>query len=164
MKRYLVAPLVALLLTVVDAQATQKAVSEVYNPFEEMQKMQQEMDAVFEKFHKRMLNEKFFSQFESALPMTPAVDLKDTGESYEIKADIPGSDKEAIKVTTQDGLLKIEAKSEKSKEQKEKDFLKKERFVGSYLRVVSLPKDADASKLKSDYKNGVLVITIPKKR
>ncbi len=164
MKRYIIGVLSVLVLAHASLMADEKAKSVEYNPFKEVQQMQQEMDAVFDKFQKRMLHEKSFSQFDSALPAMPAVDLKDVGDAYQLKADIPGSDKDAIKITTKDGMLKIEAKSEKAKEEKDKDFLKKERFVGSYLRMVSLPKDADATKLKSQYKNGVLEVTIPKKK
>jgi len=164
MKRYLSAVVVALMLGVVGAHATDKAQPTEYNPFEEIKKMQQEMDAIFERFHQKMQGEEFFSKFDASLPATPAVDLKDMGDTYQLKADIPGSDKSEIKVTTENGMLKIEAKTAKVKEEKSKDFLKKERFVGSYMRVVSLPKDADADKLKSDYKDGVLVVTIPKKK
>ncbi len=164
MKKYISTLLAALMLTVVSAQAAEKNSLPEYNPFEEIKKMQQEMDTIFDRFQKKMLSEKFFSQFDSTFPATPAVDLKDMGDSYQLKADIPGSDKNEIKITTENGMLKIEAKSAKVKEEKEKDFLKRERFVGSYLRMVSLPKDADAKKLKSHYKDGVLEVSIPKKK
>ncbi len=164
MKKYLSTVLTALMLTVVSVHATDKGSLSQYNPFEEIQKMQQEMDAIFERFHKKMVGEEFFSKFDSSFPARPAVDLKDVGDAYQLKADIPGSDENEIKITTENGLLKIEAKSAKVKEEKKKDFLKQERFVGSYMRAVSLPKDADTEKLKSDYKDGVLTITIPKKK
>ena len=166
MKKYLSAILMTLMLGAVGVHASDSDKGQVkeYNPFEEIKKMQEEMDAIFAKFHKNMASEKFFSGFDASFPARPAVDLKEVGDSYQLKADIPGSDKNEIKVTTEDGMLKIEAKSAKVQEEKSKDFLKKERFVGSYMRAVSLPKDADTEKLKSDYKDGVLTITIPKKK
>ncbi len=164
MKKYLLTLLTGLMLVSVNANATDKGSVTEYNPFEEMKKMQQEMDAIFEKFHKKMMGEDFFSKFETSFPSTPAVDLKDVGDSYQLKADIPGSDKNEINITTKNGMLKIEAKNSKIKDEKEKDFIKKERFVGSYMRMLSIPSDADTDKLKSEYKNGVLEITIPKKK
>ncbi len=151
-------------LSIASLQATEKRDVQPYNPFEEMKKMQQEMDAIFERFHKRMLSEDLFSKFDSSFASTPAVDLKDVGDAYQLRANIPGSDENQIKVTTEKGMLKIEAKSTKAKEEKGKEFLKKERFVGSYMRMLSMPNDADMDKLKSNYKNGVLEITIPKKK
>lgn len=45
-----------------------------------------------------------------------------------------------------------------------KGYLKRERFIGSYMRMITLPEDSDAKKFESEYKDGVLKITIPKKK
>ena len=139
-----------------------------YNPFEEMRQMQQEMDKIFAKFHQRMVQEDLFKSFPSTFPSSPAVDLKERGDSYLLKADIPGAKESEINITTKDGVLTIEAKSIKEKKEeksdKEANFIKHERFEGVYIRSLTLPEDADADKLKSDYKDGVLEITIPKKK
>lgn len=164
MKKSLLAVIASLMLAVSSSVATEKVPDTGFNPFEEMQKMQQEMDKIFDRFHKKMMSEDSFSKFTSTFPTTPAIDLKDMGKKYQLKADIPGSDENEINITTKDGMLKIEAKTSKAKEEKKRDFLKQERYVGSYMRMLSLPDDADTEQLKSDYKNGVLEIIIPKKR
>ncbi len=164
MRKLLGAFLLTFALSVASLQATDKVDVQPYNPFKEIKKMQQDMDAIFDRFHKQMLGEELFDKFDSSFTSTPAVDLKDVGDAYQLQADIPGSDENQIKITTEKGMLKIEAKSMKAKEEKGKEFLKKERFVGSYMRMLSLPKDADTDKLKSNYKNGVLEIIIPKKK
>ena len=61
-------------------------------------------------------------------------------------------------------MLSISAASTREKREKGENYLRQERYVGSYMRMLSLPKDADADHLKSEYKNGVLTITIPKKK
>ena len=163
MKKMLMIPLAALTLALSGANAdTNRSVSS-YNPFEEMQKMQQEMDRIFANFHQRMMQESLFSSFPSA-PAAPAIDLKDEGENYLLKADIPGAKKSEINVTAKNGILTIEAKSIKEENEKNKDYIKHERFEGLFVRSVTLPADADADKLKSDYKDGVLKVTIPKKK
>jgi len=164
MKKYLMIPLAALALAASGASAESNKSVKSYNPFEEMQKMQQEMDQVFARFHQRMMQESMFSSFPASLPVAPAVDLKDRGDTYLLKADIPGAKKSEITVTAKDGMLTIQAKSLREESEKKKDFLKHERFEGVYMRSMSLPADADSDKLKSDYKDGVLEVTIPKKK
>lgn len=164
MKKLLMIPLIASMFAVSGVNADSSKQADVYNPFEEMRKMQQEMDQIFQKFHERMMKEDIFSTFPSSFPATPAMDLKDNGDSYLLKMDIPGSEKNEINITTKDGVLTVEAKSKKEESDKSKGFIKHERFEGVYMRSMTLPQDADGDKLESDYKNGVLTITIPKKK
>jgi len=154
----------SLLLTVPNAMAEEKASDIVFNPFEEIRKMQKEMDSIFERFHQKMMKEDMFSKFTFSFPSTPAMDLVDKGDDYVLQADIPGAEKNKIDVTVEDGELKIEAETSKDKKEESKGYLKKERFVSSYMRMITLPEDANAEKFESEYKNGVLKITIPKKK
>ncbi len=131
--------------------------------FKDIQKLQEDMNRIFENFHK-----KYFEQMDMQLLQkpffSPRADLKDRGKYYEIKVDLPGIDNAQTKVEVKDNILTITAKSERAKEQKDDKMIKQERFVGVFHKSLTLPKDADANKLKTDYKNGVLTIEIPKKR
>ena len=148
------------LLAFSEASATEKA----FNPFEEMQKMHEEIDRIFDRFHKSMMKEDMFSKFPMTFPSSPAIDLKDMGDAYLLEADIPGAKKSEINITIKDGMLKIEAKTLKEEKIERKNYLKQERYAGSYTRVITLPSDADGQNFKSDYQDGVLKITIPKKK
>ena len=72
--------------------------------------------------------------------------------------------KNKIDITVEDRVLKIEAETSKDKKEKGKGYLKQERFTSSYMRMITLPKDANAEKFESEYKDGVLKITIPKNK
>ncbi len=162
MKKYIVSTITALLLGTsslfaIDAQ------NSTINPFEEIRKLQQQMDQIFNRFHQKFLNDAAFAKFDSSFAASPAIDMQDNGKNYTIKANIPGVDEKSINITQKDGMLTIKAKSMKEKEEKNDKFMKKERFVGEFVRVLTLPKDADADNLKTEYKNGVLKIVIPKK-
>ncbi len=163
MKKKLLTLLASLILIMSSAIALEEKPSKEFNPFEEIQKMQLQMDEVFKKFHQKMISEDIFSKFSTSFANTPAMDLKDIGDKYSLKVNIPGAEKNEINITTKDGVLKIEAKTSKEKKEEKENFLKQERFSGSYMRMVTLPKDANSEKLKSNYKNGVLEIVIPKK-
>jgi HSP20 family protein len=154
--------------------ATDTNLTKPYDPFKEMHniqqymlKMHEEMDKMFSDFHQKMRMDNHFGDFEpfkhNLFDMKPAVDLEDKGDFYEIKANIPGADNQNINVTTKDGMLKIEANTQRSNSEKGDKFLKQERYMGSYTRILSLPNDIDESSLKTNYKDGVLTVTISKK-
>jgi len=137
--------------------------------FQEFQKLQQDMNKVFENFHKQFFSDMSVPQIPidigSGFSISVKTDVVDKGDHYEVKADLPGVDQKAINVKVKDNILSIEAKTQKSKEDKKGDkIIKQERFVGSFYRAMSLPSDANADKMTTDYKNGVLTINIPKKK
>jgi HSP20 family protein len=134
--------------------------------FKHFQKMQEDMNKIFEEFnHNSFSNMKIDPIFSKGFSFSPDTDLKDNGKEYELKMDIPGMDDKSIKIEVQDNYLSVTAKNEESKEKKEEGkIIHQERHVGIVQRGMSLPKDADAHNYKSDYKNGVLTITIPKKK
>ena len=166
--------LFSILLSPLGADSNITKNSEPFDPFRDMHdmrqhiiKMQEEMDKFFGDFHQKMRMDSHFDNFEpfkyNSFNMKPAVDFKDKGDFYEIKANISGADKK-IDVTAENGMLKIEATTSREKEDKNDKFLKQERYMGSYVRVLSLPKDADEGSMKNSYKDGVLTITIDKKK
>jgi HSP20 family protein len=134
--------------------------------FQHFQKMQEDMNKIFEEFnHNAFADMKIDPSFSKGFSFSPDTDLKDKGDEYELKMDLPGMDDKSIQIDVQDNYLSVTAKSEESKEQKEDGkIIHQERHVGMIQRGMTLPKDADAHKYKSDYKNGVLTITIPKKK
>ncbi len=156
--------LTTLLFLAGNGMADQTVKNEPVNTFTEIQKLQQQMDQLFNRLHQQFLNDTTFAGFQDSFSRTPATDIVDKGDHYLIKADIPGADEKSIKVTEKNGMLTIEAKSEKEKREKGENFIRQERFAGAFVKMMTLPKDADASKLKTEYKNGVLKITIPKQK
>ena len=134
--------------------------------FQHFQKLQEDMNKVFEDFSKNAFKGVAIDpNFEKGFSFKPDTDLKDKGDSYELKMDLAGMDDKNIKIDVQGNYLSVTAKSEEKKEQKEGDkIIHQERHVGMVQRGMTLPKDADVEHYKSDYKNGVLTITVPKKK
>ena len=134
--------------------------------FQHLQKMQEEMNRVFADFNNNAFKGMMIDpSFSKGFSVKPDTDLVDQGDNYELKMDLAGMDDKSIKIEVKDNYLSVEAKSETQKEQKEGDkIIHQERHVGMVQRGMTLPKDADAEHYKSDYKNGVLTITIPKKK
>jgi len=92
-----------------------------------------------------------------------AVDIKENDNSYIIKADFPGMDKDEIQVSVDNNVLTIEAEYDESKEDKESGkYLRQERRYGKYSRSFSLGKNIDEAKIVAGFDKGVLSLEIPK--
>lgn len=96
------------------------------------------------------------------LNIRPSVDIVEEDDKVLLKADMPGMEKDNIKVVVQDGILTIEGERNESREEKRKGYTRTERFMGTFSRSFNLPAWADESRVSADYTNGVLTVTIPK--
>lgn len=98
-------------------------------------------------------------------------DVIDTGDSYELEAELPGFKKEDIKLDIENDILTINAehsydskdaeKSEKSDKSK-RSYVKRERYYGSYSRSFDVSA-VEVDKIEAEYNDGVLKLTMPKK-
>jgi len=136
--------------------------------FQDFQKLQADMDKLFEQFHQHSFHGMPMmhipSNVGSGFSMTLKTDVIDKKDHYEVIADLPNMDKSNIDVKAEKGVLTIKAESQKSDEEKKGDkVIRQERFIGSFYRSMTLPKDADEVKVSTEYKEGVLTVTIPKR-
>jgi HSP20 family protein len=95
-------------------------------------------------------------------PWTPAVDIFETENELVLKADIPDIDPQKVGIQLENGTLTLKGER-KFEQQNGKGFHRIERSYGSFVRAFSLPDTVDGEKVKADYNNGVLTITLPKK-
>lgn len=145
----------------------------------EMRRMQEEMDALFERlsggwsgfglqpgFRQRLLAPAPATPSRSAFPSRePVVDLMDAGERFVATVELPGVRKEDIQLEVSGNTLTLSiAKRHEAKEQDPKTgaYRLEQAFAG-YRRTFTLPEHVDTDKLEATYRNGVLEITIPKK-
>jgi len=93
----------------------------------------------------------------------PRTDIVDAKKQIVIKFDLAGVDKNNIKLSiSDDKILTLQGEKKESKEEKSKDYVKKEIFYGSFQKSIQLPENIDEEKLTTQFKNGILTITIPK--
>src|ERR671936_1612800 len=93
---------------------------------------------------------------------TPLADITEDEKEYLIKAELPEMKKEDVKVTVENGVLTISGERKFEKEEKKRKYHRVERGYGTFLRSFTLPDDADASKVKAEFKNGLLTVRVPK--
>ncbi len=137
--------------------------------FKHFQKLNEDMNRVIKEFNRDFFNDVAISpnlkSHFSKLSMKADEDFVDKGDRYELKVELPGANEKGIKVDVKDNLLSIEAKTEQKREEKrDGKVVSQSTFVGVTQRAMSLPKDAKADSLKTDYKDGILTVTINKKK
>jgi HSP20 family protein len=93
---------------------------------------------------------------------SPAVDIKENGKSYTIKADMPEVKKEDLKVTVKNGILELSGERKSEKEERDEKHHRIERSYGRFVRTFTLPEDADATGIQAQCRDGVLTVTLPK--
>lgn len=93
---------------------------------------------------------------------TPAVDIVETDDRYELTAELPGLDPEQIDVKLADGRLTIKGEKKEEKEEKKEGYYLSERRFGSFQRSFAVPEGIDPDKVSADFANGLLKITLPK--
>jgi HSP20 family protein len=92
----------------------------------------------------------------------PAVDLYEKDDHFVIKAELPGVDKNDIKVDLKDRVLTLSGERTYDNEVKEDNYYRKERSYGKFQRAFRLPADVDSDKIKAEFKDGVLQVEVPK--
>ncbi len=93
----------------------------------------------------------------------PAVNIKESKEDYQVEVAAPGMNKDDFKIELENNFLVISSEKEDKKEEEGKEFTRREFSYQSFKRSFSLPKTIEDSKIKANYKDGVLKITLPKK-
>jgi HSP20 family protein len=130
-----------------------------WQPFREVSRLRREMDRLWEDY---------FGPGRRALrPMemefAPAVDVKETADKIEVKAEVPGMDAKDINISVTGDVLTIKGEKKSEREEKEENYHLVERSYGSFSRSLKLPAAVNLDKIEASYDKGVLTITCPKK-
>ncbi len=92
----------------------------------------------------------------------PAVDIYETDDSVTVEAELPGIDPKDIRVSVDEGVLRLSGERKLEKEVREENYLRVERAYGTFERAIRLAGEIDAEKITASYDNGVLKVTAPK--
>ncbi len=129
-----------------------------WDPFAEMMSMRQMMDRLFEEAFgrpQRVLGER-------AEPLPLPVDLYETGESYVLRAALPGAKPEDVDVAVTGNTIAIRAEVKPAEQVVPDRYLYQERAYGKFARDVTLPAAVQADKAEARVEHGVLTLIVPK--
>ena len=95
----------------------------------------------------------------------PAINMGVTAEAVEIYAFAPGIDPAKLEVNVDRGVLTVsgERPSDVPSQSEKVSVYSDERFSGTFKRAISLPEDADSSRIEAKYRDGILRISVPKR-
>ena len=120
--------------------------------------LKREMERFFDRFAEPM-----WGPFEGmAGDWAPKLDMSETKDAFVVRAEIPGVDPKEIEIGLTGDMLTMKGEKEKETEKTEERYHRVERTYGAFLRSVRLPMAVDGSKVAATFKNGLLVVTLPK--
>ena len=97
------------------------------------------------------------------MPSIMRTDIKETEDQYVLSVELPGFNKEDVKLHLKDGYLNISASTQNENEEKEEGkFLRRERYTGSMTRSFYVGEDLTEEDVKAKFGNGVLTLSLPK--
>ena len=130
-----------------------------WEPFRDLVSAQRDFD--------RLFREAFSNQHAdtelSTRSWAPPVDIYETEEAIVLKAELPGVESKDVEVRVEDNTLYLKGERKFEKEVKEQNYHRVERSYGSFARSFSLPNSISTDKVKAEFKDGLLTLTMPKR-
>ena len=108
-----------------------------------------------------ILNDRFIS--DKLINRTPAVNIAETENDFQIELATPGLKKEDFKINLDKNVLSVSAEKKTEENTETKKFSKREYSYNSFVRSFTLPDSADHSKIEADYTDGILKLTVAKR-
>jgi len=131
-----------------------------WDPFGEFSTLQERMNRLFEdlipatrKSEEELNTGTFY----------PSVDIYEGEKDITLKAELPGIDKKDVHVEINDGVITLRGERKIEKEVKKENYHRTERSYGTFNRSFTLPTTVDSGKVKANYKDGILEVTLPRK-
>jgi len=130
------------------------------NPFSLMRRLSEEMDRAFASSFGLPSGGRSGFEEETGMWMPP-VEVRQRENNLEVIAELPGINKDNVKVeVTNEGLV-IQGERRKESEDKGQGYWRTERSYGQFYRMVPLPEGIDPEKAKAQFKDGVLTVELP---
>ncbi|HZS04223.1 MAG TPA: Hsp20/alpha crystallin family protein [Blastocatellia bacterium] len=141
----------------------------VGDPFLMMNRFAEEVDRIFENFGMgRGALSTRFGQFPargtggtSQTLWSPQVEMFEREGKLHVRADLPGMNKDDVKVEITDGGLTIQGERRSEHKEDREGFYRSERSYGSFFRTIPLPEGVNAGNAQASFRDGVLEITMP---
>ncbi len=127
-----------------------------YDPIDRIFNLREDFDDIVRDFFTG------FSNISATRGVYPLLDIKEDKEKFIIDIEVPGVDKNDLKISIKKDNLVVQGEKKEEKKREEESYLRVERSYGNFMRSVNLPVEVNQSKITAQYNNGVLKITLPK--
>lgn len=115
--------------------------------------LRREIDRLFEDFNLPGAGERTFA---------PRIDVEEREKEIVVSAELPGVEEKDVQVSASSDFLTIRGEKKEKKEEKRKNYYRKETFQGIFDRRIPLPCEVDRDKAAAVFRKGVLTVTLPK--
>jgi HSP20 family protein len=129
-----------------------------WDPIAEMTGLRREMDRLFSTLAGSQSSQ---GQGQGAALYLP-VDVRETDQSYQVHAPLPGFKPDQVEVTATDGALMIRAHRQEQQSRRDGDYLRREVSLGNYVRQLALPRGVNPDAIKASFEDGMLTVEVPK--
>jgi HSP20 family protein len=126
-----------------------------FSPFSMMRRLSEEMDRAFAS------SLGMSRGFGESGMWSPAVDVRERDGNLEIHAELPGLNKDDVKVECTDEGIVIQGERKREQASEEGGWRRTERAYGQFYRMIPLPEGAQAEQAKAEFKDGVLQVRVP---
>jgi HSP20 family protein len=132
-----------------------------WQPMRELENLERRMSELFDRFQERFWGGERPRSVWGVDNWAPAIESRRDNGNIVVKADLPGIDPKEVAISIVGNELRIEGERKQEEKKEEKDYFYQEVAYGKFARTIALPEGVDADKIKANYKNGVLEITVP---
>ena len=127
--------------------------------FRGIQSLQSDMNRIFDEFFRgdSIVTDSFFNR-----DWIPAIDVVENNDNYVLKAELPGMNKDDVKIMLENNVLTIRGEKKNDLDKKEGNYHRVERSYGAFERMFTLPGTIKSNDVDAQYKDGILTVTLPK--
>jgi HSP20 family protein len=134
-----------------------------WNPFADMENLRREIDRAFEGFGLGQAPSRRVAFLPGREPRQyPLINLLEDKDNFYVEALTPGVDPQSMNVTAARNRLTLSGEKTAGGDIKPEAFHRNERASGKFVRTIDLPVDIDEARIEAEYKNGLMVVTLPK--
>lgn len=130
-----------------------------WDPFQDLLSLERDMGRLFADFG---LPVGWRRRTTEPVVMMPSIDVIARGEDMLVRAELPGVRPEDLDISVTEGVLTIKGERKDERRVEEADYIVRETSYGSFERSIRLPKEAEADKVRAEFHDGLLEITVPK--
>ena len=125
-----------------------------WQPFTEIETIRQELDKVFDQLATTRDNSK--------ATWMPALEFVDAGDNFVLKAQLPGIDPKDVDVQVTPEAISISGERRYENTNEKSGYVRSEFRYGKFHRVLPLPAPIHNDSVQAEYKDGILMLTLPK--
>lgn len=128
-----------------------------WNPWNDLLSLQDEMNKLFES----TMGPQAGRTGLLGTSFMPPIDVLRDKDNIVVRVDLPGMKKEDLEITLLNDSLFIRGEKKAETDENKQNVHRRERFCGSFERVIDIPSPVDGEKIRASFRDGVLEITAP---